>query len=189
MVLVICPGVHSSLWTTHFLHQLDEQLPDARLGRLVFPADLEYPWSPFTLRRFLADQAIAPDAPLVFLAFSAGCVAAVGTAYYWTQQGRQVSAVIALDGWGVPLVGPFVGYRLSHDAFTHQTSACLGRTVPSFYADPPVSHQKLWCNPAQVKGWQVDNSFACRENLATRTTALQFLVACLRQHSQVLASF
>lgn len=99
-------------------------------------------------------QGNRPSPPLIFLAFSAGCVAAVSVARYWQVQGGRVLALLAVDGWGVPLVAPFPVHRLSHDAFTHTTSAFLGTGQQNFYADPSVSHLQLWQQPSQVWGWQ-----------------------------------
>lgn len=186
MAVVICPGFHALTWTTQFLRQLDEYFPDGKAARFVFPAHQSAPWSAYELRTFLEKAAIAPATPLVFVGFSAGCVAATGAIWYLTQQGRPVVANIALDGWGVPVAGPCRSYRLSHDVFTHQTSAWLGAGNSSFYADPPVSHQQLWCNPAQVWGWQVESPSVFRKSQRIRITALQFLVVALKQHSQML---
>ncbi|MBE7382668.1 MAG: hypothetical protein F6J95_014795 [Leptolyngbya sp. SIO1E4] len=188
MVLVICPGVHPALWTTQFLRQLDEHLPEGKRSRRVFPVQSGNPWSPYALRSFLETQAIAPATPLVFVAFSAGCVAAASIATHWAQQGRPVLAVVALDGWGVPMAGPYHRYRISHDAFTHHTSTYLGAGEASFYADPPVSHQQLWCSPAQVTGQQVGKFPAVGHSGRPPITALQFLSACLKQHPQALVS-
>jgi len=44
---------------------------------------------------------------------------------------------------GVPLVGNFPIHRLSHDYFTHWSSAVLGSGNDSFYADPPVEHLEM----------------------------------------------
>ena len=55
-----------------------------------------------------------------------------------------MKALIAFDGWGVPLVGNFPIYRISHDQFTHWSSELLGKGDKSFYADPPVEHLDLW---------------------------------------------
>ena len=188
MTLVICPGVHPSVWTHSFLNQLDDQLakqlPTGKQIDRVIPTHQNAPWSAYALRTFMESQ-MASHAPLIFVAFSAGCVAAMGVARYWVEQGRPVAAVIALDGWGLPVTGPFDTYRLSHDAFTHQTSAYLGAGNKSFYADPPVSHQYLWCQPAQVTGWQVNNLSADPRS-ETPTTALAFLVGCLSEYPEAL---
>lgn len=178
MTLIICPGVHAPVWTQDFLQQLEACIPTTQAARQVFAAANERPWSPYQLRCFLDEQAIAPTRPLIFIAFSAGCVAAISAAHYWSSQGKSVAAVIAFDGWGVPMAGPFPIYRLSHDAFTHHTSAWLGHGQASFYADPPVSHQALWRNPQHVRGMAMAN----REQAPAVATAMQFLGMCLERH-------
>lgn len=183
-MLIICPGVHPEWWTHCFVQQLDAQLPEARLMRLIMPATTGRPWSPYALRVWLQEQAIAPMTPLVFIAFSAGCVAATSLIWHRHQQGHPVLAAIAVDGWGVPLVLPCASYRLSHDAFTHHTSIATERHQPSFYADPPVSHQQLWCNPAHVQGRQAGTAIPLNLAAAGQITALGFLVACLRLYPQ-----
>ena len=182
MTLVICPGAHPQQWTLNFLNQLDAYLPAGERLRQVFPAPQVAPWSAHALRQFLESQ-VEPTTPLLFIAFSAGCVAAMGVARYWTEQGGHVQAVIALDGWGVPVAAPFDTYRLSHDEFTHQTSTWLGSGITDFYADPPVSHQALWCCPAQVNGWQVNHRSPVAKS-QTPTTALAFLMNCLERYPE-----
>ena len=186
MALIICPGVHALSWTHAFLCQLDEQLPESQLPRYVFPAHENSPWSAYALRIFLESMAITLTDPLVLIAFSAGCVAAAGVANDWVAQGRSAPVVIALDGWGVPLPNTFPRYRLSHDRFTHDTSAWLGTGRVSFYADPPVSHRQLWCMPAQVTGRQVGCFPRSKCSPEASITALQFLVTCVQQSSHRL---
>jgi hypothetical protein len=77
-----------------------------------------------------------PQEPLLLIGFSAGVVGAIAAANLWQGQGRRVAAVIAVDGWGVPQVGDFPLHRVSHDYFTHWSSAVLGAGADSFYADP-----------------------------------------------------
>lgn len=178
MALIICPGAHPLTWTHSFLRQLNAQLPEDGLVRHVFPAHKSNPWSAYALRTFLEVSAIAPTEPLILIAFSAGCVAAAGVANERVARGQPAPVVIALDGWGVPLPNTFPRYRLSHDRFTHDTSAWLGTGQVSFYADPPVSHQQLWCAPAQVTGRQVRGPVS-EEPAETSTTALEFLVSCI----------
>ncbi|MEM9003064.1 MAG: hypothetical protein AAGE59_05980 [Cyanobacteria bacterium P01_F01_bin.86] len=167
------------------LTQLDDVWPEGASARRVFPALQGPPWSPYALRQFLEVQAV-PISPLIFIAFSAGCVAATAVAHYWIQQNRAVAAVIMFDGWGVPIVGPFASYRLSHDAFTHHTASLLGAGQVSFFADPAVPHQHLWSDPMHVNGQQIGCFSAPENHLETSTTALQFLVNCLKQHPQAL---
>ena len=51
----------------------------------------------------------------MFIAFSAGVVAAVTAAMQWQGEGGKIKGLIAFDGWGVPLLGDFPVYRVSHD--------------------------------------------------------------------------
>ncbi|HEY9879985.1 MAG TPA: hypothetical protein V6D29_16140 [Leptolyngbyaceae cyanobacterium] len=122
--------------------------------------------SAFGIRQFLLTQLgwptvdidQLPPQPVVFLAFSAGCVGAIAAAHHWHYLGGTVGAFFAVDGWGVPLAAPFPVHRLSHDRFTHDTSRFLGSGHTDFYADPAVSHLELWKRFSQVQGWQVSNS-------------------------------
>lgn len=117
--------------------------------------------------------------PLVWIAFSAGVVGALGAAQGWQWRGGRVRGFYALDGWGMPLGGKFPMYRLSHDRFTHRTSLPLGAGRWNFYADPSVEHWDLWRSPAQVWGWSIDRS--CPAASPQRQTAAQFLVQRLVQ--------
>lgn len=170
--LIICPGMHSPRWTETLKGQLKggELWPSAE--HYVFPHHPQQAWSAHALRDWLG-ATVALGSPLVFLGFSAGCVAAIAAAWAYQQgQDYPVEAVIALDGWGVPLAGQFATYRLSHDRYTHITGALWGQGDRAFYADPPVTHQQLWQAPQQVWGWAGGGS-------GTYTTALQFLAQCL----------
>jgi hypothetical protein len=182
MALIVCPGYHDRGWTASCLHALDQAHPKLAKARHVFPAE-HYPASSgHHLRQFIADQGISARSPLVFLAFSAGCVAAATTAAYWTHQGGTVPAVIAVDGWGVPLAGAFAIHRLSHDRWTHTSSGWLGQGLDNFWAEPGVPHGQLWQDPEAVQGWReqhTDNGWQ-----RSSTTALAFLIACLRQYPE-----
>ena len=94
----------------------------------------------------------------MIIAFSAGVVAGFTAACQWQQQGGTIKGLIAFDGWGVPLLGDFPIYRVSHDEFTHYSSAILGTGNISFYADPAVDHLDLWRSPHQVRGWMIDTT-------------------------------
>lgn len=179
--LIICPGMHDPLWTETLRWQLDhgELWPSAYD---VFPLHQRWAWSPHTLRLWL-EATVELGSPLVFMGFSAGCVAAISAA--WACQHRAdypVEAVIALDGWMVPLVGPFATYRLSHDRYTHITGALWGRGDQDFYADPAVTHPQLWQSPHQVWGWA---GGAPGETTRQYMTALQFLRQCLCGHGGI----
>ena len=138
--------------------------------------------------QFLQQQLISKSndtpaavAPLTFLSFSAGVVGAIGAALTWRQWGGQVNAFIAMDGWGVPLIGDFSIHRASHDAYTHWSSALLGAGQDSFYADPPVAHLDLWRSPHSVSGWWVRKTVNGHENRSS-TTAAEFLAILLMQY-------
>lgn len=185
MALIICPGFHPPTLTDHFLAQLKGCFGGAPPLCYVFPANIHPPWSAYALRSFLTAQAIAPEDPLGFIAFSAGCVAAVNVATYLRYKGRPVSVVIAVDGWGVPVPTTVPSYRLSHDAMTHHTSGYLGKGIASFYADPPVEHHALWQQPARVFG-TLSGVAPWIEPPPQPVTALWFLQACLLLHREVL---
>lgn len=80
-----------------------------------------------------------------------------------------MKALIAVDGWGVPLSGNFPIHRLSHDYFTHWSSALLGSGDDSFYSDPAVEHLAIWRSPHTCQGWWVQGG------KRTFTTAAQFI--------------
>jgi hypothetical protein len=117
---------------------------------------------------------------VVVIAFSAGVVGAVGALQtgWLKQSGLQIEALIALDGWLVPLFVPFACYRLSHDYFTHQTSRPLGMGVLNFWAEPQVPHLELWEYPARAQGWALD----ARTGIKTPSTAHSFLQERLQAH-------
>ncbi|WP_202978804.1 hypothetical protein [Halomicronema hongdechloris] len=171
---IICPGMHPPELTERFLACLttDGELW-GNIVQILCP-DRYPPFSAHALRQglqaCLGEPASAP--PIIMLAFSAGVVGATGLAWYWYRSGGQVLALFAVDGWGVPVVGPWDSYRLSHDAFTHHSSLLLGGGAVNFYADPAVAHQDLWQWPDQTWGWQVST------HSHSSTTALSFL----RQH-------
>lgn len=186
MSLVICPGIHDRALTQSFTRGLlaaSETLPSMSL--LVFPAE-QYPaYSGLHILHFLHEQLSCrhPDrtlnTPLVFIGFSAGVVGAMGAAWGWQASGGTVRALIAIDGWGVPLVGTFPLHRLSHDSFTHWSSAVLGAGEDSFYADPGVTHLELWRSPQTATGWW-HLSKAATAPIAT--TAANFLTALLHRY-------
>ncbi|NJL85087.1 MAG: hypothetical protein HC886_02500 [Leptolyngbyaceae cyanobacterium SM1_1_3] len=186
--LVICPGVHPPELTQSLLAEMEAAFPALspqalNLQVLVSPHHHLWAFSPFLTLQFLQQQIKQPrQANLVFLAFSAGAVAAMGAAQAWHyHRGGTVRAVIAVDGWGVPLAADFPVYRLSHDYFTHWSSALLGTGSSSFYADPPVSHYQLWRSPTQATGWQIEQNW--RSGQKRPSTAAAFLAGLLQLHS------
>ncbi|WP_421656938.1 hypothetical protein [Leptothermofonsia sp. ETS-13] len=109
----------------------------------------------------------------MFIGFSAGVAGAIGAAWGWQWWGGKVKALIALDGWGVPLVGNFPIHRVSHDYFTHWSSALLGAGEDSFYAEPGVEHLDLWRSPHTASGWHLT---AGSSHSPIRTTAARFIM-------------
>jgi hypothetical protein len=169
-VLIICPGVHAADWTESCLRGLFPQgVPPCLVNQGL-------PYTAHGVLNQLAQAQVTQDEPLIWLSFSAGVVAASTAASYWHHQGGTVCALIALDGWGVPLAADFPCYRLSHDHFTHWSSGILGSGSQNFYADPPVPHEQLWQQPQQVQGWQV--SATQRQ----ATTAATFIRQILRRY-------
>jgi hypothetical protein len=162
MSLVICEGFHDSGLTECFLGELQSKL-------LKLPSHIII--SPFSC----LNQNFSVGESLTLIGFSAGVVKAIFLAQYWQAKGVKIAALIAIDGWGVPLIGNFPIYRLSHDYFTHWSSCVLGTGRKNFYADPPVNHLSLWSSPGEVTGWLVTG------NLTQRTTALTFLSSRLEK--------
>ncbi len=155
--IILCPGIHDPALTADFWAAIEAvTLPNALFAALPAPyivPDAQY-WgfSPDHILRFL-HQNVSITQPLVMIGFSAGVVGMAGAAWAWQQQGGTLRAVIALDGWGVPLYGAFPIYRLSHDGFTHWSSQALGMGQDPFYAEPGVPHLDLWRSPQEAWGW------------------------------------
>lgn len=192
MSVIICPGIHDRDLTQSFLQELRLDSPTPLSGKsqsvdiLIFPAQ-DYPaYSAFHILQFLDSSGVKPldrgksPLPLVFISFSAGVVGAIGAAWAWQGLGGSVKQFIAVDGWGVPLGGDFPIHRISHDYFTHWSSALLGSGQDSFYADPPVEHLELWRHPATVLGWWVHSECGKSEQ-RNRTNAAQFLTMLLER--------
>ena len=116
----------------------------------IFPAHKYPPFSALDILHFLWREELAGES-LVFVSFSAGVAGAIGAAWMWQQLGGKVGAFFALDGWGVPLGGNFPIHRISHDCFTHWSSATLGSGGESFYADSAIEHLDLWRVPKRQK--------------------------------------
>ena len=185
MRLIICPGVHEPGLTTSFLAAFD--WASLGLSGWTVPTDRLPPYSGLHILQFVRDQFARSDpdgdqqSPLLWIGFSAGVVGAIAAAHLWQHQGGQVAAVIALDGWGVPLIGDFPIHRVSHDFFTHGTSVGFGLAGDSFYADPGVPHLDLWRSPQTARGWQIATAQpGCRQ----ATTAATFITALLMRYCQ-----
>ncbi|MGK7881450.1 MAG: hypothetical protein AB4060_15330 [Crocosphaera sp.] len=168
ILYLICPGFHEQSLTHSFVNNITNYCPDLD-NLLIFPTDQYPPYSGFHLVHYLQEKCKQKSQNLMFFAFSAGVVAAVTAAMQWQGQGGKIKGLIAFDGWGVPLLGDFPIYRVSHDEFTHYSSAILGRGNLSFYADPAVDHLGLWRSPHQVQGWtsetRTDKTFLSRLSL------------------------
>ena len=189
--VVVCPGIHDRELTQQFIEGLlttcEERFHPA--SWLVFPADRHPAYSGLHILRFLHEKLSDhnPDAalrtPLILIGFSAGVVGAVSAACGWRSLGGMVKALIVIDGWGVPLVGDFPMHRMSHDAFTHWSSAFLGAGEDSFYADPGVGHLDLWRSPQTAAGYWVKPGAS---SLPTGTSAATFLTALLHDYEALL---
>jgi len=179
--VIICPGIHNSQLTHEFLAGL-QRCDSGNVERvqqlLLFPSH-EYPaYSAIHILNYLQRHLTLMNTSVTFISFSAGVVGAIGAAWGWQMLGGTVKALVALDGWGVPLYGTFPIHRLSHDYFTHWSSALLGSGDSRFYADPPVEHLKLWEKPDSCPGWwvqRVKNGGEWRRYL----TAAEFVVQLL----------
>ncbi|WP_041225812.1 hypothetical protein [Crinalium epipsammum] len=179
MSVIICPGVHPPELTQEFLRNLSV----APANLLIFPTEKYPAFSAIDVLQFLKENQ-SLDVPVVFIGFSAGVVGAIGAAWGWQLLGGEVKALIALDGWGVTLAGNFPIHRLSHDHFTHWSSALLGAGEDSFYADPPVEHLELWRSPYTVQGWWVQ-SITGKSEHRRWITAGHFLNMLLEQYTAI----
>jgi hypothetical protein len=160
MKILICPGIHPTDLSDRFVAQLQatgKSLPEF----VIFPAERLPVYSPRHVLGFLS-----PD--MLVIAFSAGVVGAIGAIRL--RPDKPIRALIAIDGWGVPLAGNFPIHRISHDAFTHWSSALLGAGQESFYADPPVAHLSLWESPQLAI------------NKTTSQSAAEFMTTLIQQY-------
>lgn len=205
MSVVICPGMHDPELTRSFVLGLQCEASDGVnkpkvrdtplshgqassnfVNLLIFPAQDYAVLSAFHIVQFLRDSLGSPQtaSPTVFISFSAGVVGAIGAAWGWQLLGGKVKAFIALDGWGVPLgKSNFPIHRLSHDHFTHWSSAVLGSGEDNFYAEPPVAHLEMWRSPQTVEGWWV-KSIGKSQQLK-RLTAAEFLTMLLELYAEI----
>ena len=155
MSVIICPGVHEPQLTENFVQEIKNHT--IAQDWLIFPTNIYQPYSAIDIYQWLKKyQPLATESqPLHFVAFSAGVVGAIGAAWAWQFQGGKIASFVALDGWGMPLLGNFPIYRISHDYFTHWSSALLGAGKDNFYAEPAVDHLDLWRSPCNCRGWRV----------------------------------
>ncbi len=178
--LIICPGIHNPQLTQNFLEGLHSSESDNLSSCwsdkvLIFPAQNYPAYSAAHILDFLQSHADILKTPIVFIGFSAGVAGAIGAAWGWQLLRGTVKAFIAFDGWGVPLYGNFPIHRVSHDYFTHWSSALLGGGEDSFYADPSVEHLDLWRSPNTSRGWWIRSSAQGKSERRTLATAAQFV--------------
>lgn len=187
--VIICPGIHDPALTEDFLTAIQAQLEACcqrdRFQFWVFPAQTHPAYSGLEILQFMNEKlrneslGFSQPIPVLFIGFSAGVVGAIGAAWKWRHLHRPVKALIALDGWGAALWGDFPIHRISHDYFTHWSSALLGAGEDSFYADPGVSHLQLWRSPHTTNGWWV---FPSAAQTPVQTTTASFLTALLQRY-------
>lgn len=186
MNIVICQGIHESQFTQEFIEGINTRLRDryARSWRdlLIFPAADATVLSGLHILQFLRDRLGNPAsaAPLCLIAFSGGVVGAVQAAPMWQLAGGKIAALIAIDGWGVPLIGNFPRHRLSHDFFTHWSSSLFDNNE-HFYANPAVDHLHLWRSPHTVTGCCVSTA----NTQAIHLTSADFLIMLLERYERI----
>nr|CAD5935525.1 hypothetical protein NO713_01572 [Planktothrix pseudagardhii] len=180
-MLLICPGIHEIELTECFLNGIIENWKEQQqLGELLILPTQKYPaYSSFDIYNFI--QKNPPKSDIIIISFSAGVAGAIGAALAWEQFGGKIKAFIAIDGWGVPLVANFPIYRISHDYFTHWSSALLGSGNESFYAEPAVEHLELWRSPQTTKGWW-NHETSTGLKTATPTTVTLFIQNILKSN-------
>jgi hypothetical protein len=183
MTVIICPGIHSPQLTKSFISCLqDRDNPNLGTDWLIFPEANNLAYSPLAIFQWLQNHEPSPkQAPsMLFICFSAGVVGGIGAALSWQMRGGKVKALLALDGWGVPLIANFPIHRLSHDYFTHWTSALLGSGKDSFFAEPGVEHLDLWRSPDTTFGWWLKYP-GCQ----IRCSAKKFILTFLNQYGEI----
>ncbi len=186
MSIFICPGFHIPQLTQSFLQELSLSNSDSILSvntRTLKPKSYTVVSAVHILQDLIKAYGQPRQAtPVLFISFSAGVLGALGAAWGWQLLGGKVKAVIAIDGWGVPLMGNFPIHRLSHDYFTHQTSVVVNPSEDSFYADPGVEHLQMWRSPSTVTGWATSAiNFPARSHL----NAAEFILMLLKRYQEI----
>jgi hypothetical protein len=194
MTIIICPGIHEPKLTESFIAECLNPATDITINGiavdiLTFPGEGILALSGFHILQFLHDNfdrcrhrlSNKLEWPVIFISFSAGVIGAIIAATKWQVLGGNVKAFIAIDGWGVPLWGNFPIHRLSHDYFTHWSSAILSSGEDNFYADPSVEHLSMWRSPQMVQGHWVDQSIGCSQP-QNRLNAAEFLHFLLKHY-------
>lgn len=186
MNIYICPGFHLPQLTQSFLQELSLSNSNSILSinTRVFNVKTYTALSAIHILQDLIKAYGQPRqaAPVLFISFSAGVIGALGAAWGWELLGGKVKAVIAIDGWGVPLMGNFPIHRLSHDYFTHQTSIVINRPEDSFYADPEATHLQMWRSPSTVKGWATS---AVNFPVRSRFNGAEFILMLLKRYQEI----
>ena len=165
-IAIICPGIHSPQLTESFVKSVRHIIEPKEY--LILPKEKYAPYCEIAIKQLLKKYYPSPkNAPrLSFFSFSAGVVGSIIAANQWQLEGGQINSFIAFDGWAMPLIGNFPIYRVSHDRFTHETSAIFGGGEKGFYADAEVEHLELWRSPNTCKGWRIiDNGMKVRCSL------------------------
>jgi len=183
--IIICPGIHEPALTENFISgglEIYYQSREKAVNILKVSTDGFSALSGFYILQVLSDRLRHQlKSPVIFISFSAGVVGAIAAAYSWQIYGGNVKAFIAIDGWGVPLLGSFPIHRMSHDYFTHWSSKILGSGQDNFYADPAVEHLSMWRSPQTIQGRWVDSSNEVSPP-KSRLTAAEFLQILLKRY-------
>lgn len=189
MSIIICPGIHEPALTENFISgclnlNFDRTGAKNSVNILPFPGTGVFTLSPLHILEFLHDRlGNELESPVIFISFSAGVVGAILAANSWQLLGGNVTAFIAIDGWGVPLWGDFPIHRMSHDYFTHWSSSLLGSGQNNFYAEPAVEHLSMWRSPQTVQGLWVDPSLEFYPE-SDRLSAAEFLRLLLQRYEE-----
>lgn len=186
--VVIAPGFHNSALTDGIVRSLPSFVSYKIVDAFAASPPAMYDWltanvqtptvpSPTVQTPTVQTPTVSePPVPFVAIGFSAGVVGLAGALALWQQQRwiekqqssktpvqkAAVARFIAVDGWGVPVIGVPIT-RMSHDHFTHVSSLPLGAGDVNFFASPAVEHLDMWREPDQVmgrevKGWTLDSA-------------------------------
>lgn len=174
---IINQGFNSPILTANFFAYLKTIINDVNQeNTIIIPNDLIQPYDGLNIYKYIIEnhRKFLDSPPIIFIGFSAGVVGAIIAGNLWEKNGGKVKALLAFDGWGVPLIADFPCYRISHDYFTHLTY--LGGEKNAFYASPSVSHLQLWRSPENVQGcWEIALGIKKRANLG------EFIKFCLKK--------
>lgn len=191
MNIVVIPGIHAPSLTREFVKSLNPLLEEA----WIVPEHSVPVYSPQHVFTFLQQtwSKVSPDftssdcrsKPLIFIGFSAGVVGSLGAARLWQAAGNRVLALIALDGWGVPLYGEFPIHRVSHDFWTHWSSGYFGNTQESFYVEPAIEHLELWRSPHTASGICTSSKKSRPQQPETAATFVRSLIKHYGEYEEI----